>query len=600
MGFIIFGVMLLIAAIALPKTVLSESKTIVKAGVSVVLVALGVMMFFMTSYINVPDNTTAHLTRLYMGKSLPTGKVIAVDGEMGKQSKIVRQGFHFDFMVRVLNDVDYVNDVVIPPNKLGIVSARDGIPMPVGQTFADKISLDMILDADLFMKTGGQKGPQTTIIPPGTWPINQFLFEIKLADATEVEQGMVAVIKSNSESSINFGDVVVSSPESCEPVDNKMDENALSNRLVPVGCVGIWNDDLPPNRYYINPMVYKTTMVDTRQQAWEYQGGYHSRSVALTVDSKGDITQVPSGKDIERPATAKDGAIAIKIDGYTIYQNVRALIQITPQNAPFIVASVGGMDQVEDRVITPAIQSSLRDLAGKFITLTEAVIDAETGKPTLEADGTAKTRRVRRPIEPMDFVEHRDLLQDLVESDLVGEALKAGVTLREVRFLNSDIPPEVLIPRKRKQLAFQMKETLIEEEKAQLQRVAREKAAATADRQADLVKAEIAVKKAEQVKLEKKALGEAERLYLTELAMGEKARTEVLGADRVMTLKMTEIFLQTLAENPELVKLVGKLVPEVMVTGDAGGAGSMAVLAKGLRGSPLASLLATPAPASSQ
>jgi len=102
------------------------------------------------------------------------------------------------------------------------------------------------------------------------------------------------------------------------------------------------------------------------------------------------------------------------------------------------------------------------------------------------------------------------------------------------------------------------------------------------------------VKKAEQVKLEKKALGEAERLYLTELAMGEKARTEVLGADRVMTLKMTEIFLQTLAENPELVKLVGKLVPEVMVTGDAGGAGSMAVLAKGLRGSPLASLLATP------
>ena len=90
--------------------------------------------------------------------------------------------------------------------------------------------------------------------------------------ATSVPAGFVAVIKSN---------VQQKPDDACQPV---RDERAtkLSIPLVPKGCRGVWNEPLLPGTYYLNRRAYEVTLVDTRIQTWQYQGGYARRRINLT------------------------------------------------------------------------------------------------------------------------------------------------------------------------------------------------------------------------------------------------------------------------------------------------------------------------------
>jgi len=339
---------------------------------------------------------------------------------------------------------------------------------------------------------------------------------------------------------------------------------------MPIGCVGIWDTALPPGKYYVNEDVFSVTPIDTRVQAWEYKGGYLSRTVDLSVDAKGEITQKERSVQVDKPKGAADEAIGIKIDGYTIHQSLRVLVQVTPKNAPFIVASVGGMAEVEDRIITPVVQSAVRDLSGQFITVTEAIINTTSGKPELDDDGNARTRQSRRPVSPLDLIERRSVLQEVADLQIKPEGEKAGVTIREVRFLQPDMPPEVLIPRKRRQLAFEMIATLKKEQQAQIERISKANAEAKAEQQPELVKAQIAVDIAGQYKQQQLLRGEADRNYLEQVAAGQEAQAGVLGKELVAKLKMMELIL----DKPEALVNLGKVVPNIVVMNGGKGAGA--------------------------
>jgi len=356
--------------------------------------------------------------------------------------------------------------------------------------------------------------------------------------------------------------------------------------LVPVGCIGIWDKPILPGAYYINRAVYDVHVIDTRVQAWMYQGGFTQRIVDLTVDAEGNIQQKERAVDIPEPQESADRAIAVKIEGYTIYQQARVLVEVPAENAPYVLASVGDLEKVEDRIMTPSIQSTVRNLSGQFITVSEPLFDEKTGKYQRDADGNVVTRTVTRPILPLDFIERRDVLQTKVSSLIRDEGKKAGVEIKEVLFLEPDLPPEILIPRKRQQLAIQMVETLNQEQKAQEQRIAKERAAATANQQASLVTSQIEVQRSEQYKIERQNRGDADRDYLEALAQGQKAQALVLGEDRVMLLTLAEKILDALKEKPELVALMGKLVPNTVVTGGGsdGLAGAAAILRSAVGG----------------
>jgi hypothetical protein len=108
----------------------------------------------------------------------------------------------------------------------------------------------------------------------------------------------------------------------------------LSVPLVPVGCIGVWGEALNPGKYYINEKAYTVTLVDTRVQTWEYRGGFTRRQISLAVDQQGRITQREESESIRVPQHAADEAIFLKVEGWTIAQQLRVLVQVTPSMRP--------------------------------------------------------------------------------------------------------------------------------------------------------------------------------------------------------------------------------------------------------------------------
>jgi hypothetical protein len=249
------------------------------------------------------------------------------------------------------------------------------------------------------------------------------------------------------------------------------------------------------------------------------------------------------------PQNAADVAVLLRVEGWEIPQDLRVLAQVTPEDAPFVVASVGDLQAVEDKIMTPTVRSIVRNVTGSYV--------APAGAPS--DDSLQGVRRV------LDLQDKRPQLEQAVLEALIPEARNAGVSIREVRFGDPALPPELLLARKREQLAQQMIATFQKEQQAQEERIKTEKARATAEQQPELVRAEIQVEVAKQDRTAAQLRGEGEKLRLQEIASGQQAQANVLGRDLTYQLAMVKEVLAFVAANPEAVK-----VPSVLVEGGDG------------------------------
>ena len=533
----------------------------------IVFVVIALICLAATSYVHVDSDEIAVLNKIYGTTSLPGEHIIATNGEKGPQAEILTPGWHPWFLVNVIYQVENKKVVSIPSGKYGFLVAKDGVPLRpdqfLGDAFSPEQELEM-LDAQYFLTHAGQRGPQTTILTPGIYRLNTYLWDVTIKDATDVVEGSVGVVKSNVIDSVHFGNLNAEKPSSCEQktvstnargeavaaIEPKSDEGRLAAILVPVGCIGVWEKALQPGRYYVNEAAYKVTMMSTRVQTWEFKGGYKKRYIDLSLDQAGNLTQTPRSEDIKKPDNAADPAVTPFVEGWLVPLELRVLAQVTPDNAPFVVSSVGTLKDIEDNIMVPTIRSIVRNVVG------------------------AQGRHV------LDLADNRAELEHAVEDAIRPEGLRAGIVIKEVKFGDPALPPELLISRLRQQLADQLQVTYQQEQKAQTQRIETEKARATAEQQHQLVEALIGVQVAEQNKNAAKLRGEGQKLELEEVAQGQRAQADVLGQDRVLTITLTQLLLKTIQEKPEVVSLIGKLVPQTVVStgGQSAGLDSAAAI----------------------
>ena len=533
----------------------------------IVFVVIALICLAATSYVHVDSDEIAVLNKIYGTTSLPGEHIIATNGEKGPQAEILTPGWHPWFLVNVIYQVENKKVVSIPSGKYGFLVAKDGVPLRpdqfLGDAFSPEQELEM-LDAQYFLTHAGQRGPQTTILTPGIYRLNTYLWDVTIKDATDVVEGSVGVVKSNVIDSVHFGNLNAEKPSSCEQKtvstnasgeavaakEPKSDEGRLAAILVPVGCIGVWEKALQPGRYYVNEAAYKVTMMSTRVQTWEFKGGYKKRYIDLSLDQAGNLTQTPRSEDIKKPDNAADPAVTPFVEGWLVPLELRVLAQVTPDNAPFVVSSVGTLKDIEDNIMVPTIRSIVRNVVG------------------------AQGRHV------LDLADNRAQLEHAVEDAIRPEGLRAGIVIKEVKFGDPALPPELLISRLRQQLADQLQVTYQQEQKAQTQRIETEKARATAEQQHQLVEALIGVQVAEQNKNAAKLRGEGQKLELEEVAQGQRAQADVLGQDRVLTITLTQLLLKTIQEKPEVVSLIGKLVPQTVVStgGQSAGLDSAAAI----------------------
>jgi len=504
------------------------------------LVIFAIIGFASRSFVIVDGDEIGALKRIYLGDQLPVGRIIALEGQNGPQAEVLGPGFHLMPFIRVLYDVEYYPVQEIPEGQYGLLLTTDGGTIDEGAYLANPWidgTEENMLNAAYFLQNGGQKGPQFNVLRPGKYRINPYLYRIKKLPATDVPTGHVAVIRSNVKTSDG------ECPDPSATVGTAGQSVALP--LVPEGCVGVWESPIPPGRYYLNEKAFVTTIIPTRLQTWVYKGGYQARRINLTVSNEGKITQQEIAENVAIPKNAADKAINVRVEGWTVPVDMRIVIAVNPAHAAKVVASVGGLEQVEDNIITPAIRDILRTIGG------------ESGRKVL------------------DFNEKRAEIVAEVERAIVPEGLKAGVTIQEVWMGEPAIPPELLVATLREQLAIQLQATYKKEQDAQRERIKVERERATADQQETLVAAEIQKKAAEHTKERLRLLGEGEKLKLLEIAKGQEAQALVLGKEAALQLAALEKALEAAKQNDKIVK-----VPTVQVIGSQAGSfeGAAAIL----------------------
>lgn len=466
-----------------------------------------------------------------------------------------------------LFNVRLFDATVINENQIGLVDALDGAPLNprdyVAESFAGH---DNFQDGHEFIGKGGQRGPQKDILLPGTYYINPLLFKVIPETAKEIKPGEVAVVVSNVgkdpseevrremaakvrermereqkeqvEESATRLDVmddgrtveeIKKDLMTGDPADRRLDEGAHEAYVVPEGYRGIQEAVVGPGRYYVNTLAISPIVIPTTNQTVEWTAG----EVANTFNPFEVISK----------------------DGFTMQLEVRVVFRVKPEDAPFMVAKIGGIERLIQNVMHPLIDSIFRNQASES--------------------------------SAMAYLQNRHEEQERAEARVRAHLLKYHVDVVNVLICHIHLPEELMKTQTEKILAEQRQNMYNAQREAEEKRIQLEKTKSHADNQKDLVAAtvgvEIASKRAEQ----RKAEGEGEAHYIQQTGRAEAEKVRLMGeAQGVAYREQVNALGPQGVALVETLKVIGekgvRITPDVMATGGGaeggGGIGTLLLL----------------------
>ena len=503
---------------------------------------------------------------------------IAAGGQKGPQVEILTPGVY-----RILTQSGTMNGTsetkpglfnvrifdatVINENEIGLVEALDGAPLNPRDYVAESITgHDNFQDGHEFIGKGGQRGPQKDILLPGTYYINPLLFKVIPETAKEIKPGEVAVVVSNvgkdpseevrremaekvrqrmereeqeqvEESAARLDvmddgrtvEQIKAELMTGDPADRRLDEGAHEAYVVPEGYRGIQEAVVGPGRYYVNTLAISPIVIPTTNQTVEWTAG----EVANTFNPFEVISK----------------------DGFTMQLEVRVVFRVKPEDAPFMVAKIGGIERLIQNVMHPLIDSIFRNQASES--------------------------------SAMAYLQNRHEEQERAEARVRAHLLKYHVDVVNVLICHIHLPEELMKTQTEKILAEQRQNMYNAQREAEEKRIQLEKTKAHADNQKDLMAAtvgvEIASKRAEQ----RKAEGEGEAHYIQQTGRAEAEKVRLMGEAQGVAYReqVNALGAQGVAL-VETLKVIGekgvRITPDVMATGaggeGGGGIGSLLLL----------------------
>ena len=524
-------------------------------------------------------------------RTLPDGRIVALNGEAGVQADTLAPGIHY-FKWPWQYEVHTVPFITVEEGQIGVVEARDGAPLTAGRVLARKVDCDAFQSARKFLSNDGERGPQMTVIPPGTYRINTSLFTVAAAPVLEIEDNMVGIVTTREGKPLDTGEIagkevaghnmfqdaqafidaggnkglqeqvilagryflnprfatvevkemtvvpianvgVVIAYVGAAGVDVTGDSFKHGN-LVSHGQKGVWAQPLDPGKYPINPYTHRVETVPTANVVLNWATG---KTEAHNLDKNLSTITVRSS------------------DGFTFNLDVSQIIHIPSVDAPKVIARFGSIANLVTQVLEPTIGNYFRNAA--------------QGSDVIE------------------FLRGREQRQDAAKA-----AISAALTdynVGAVDTLIGDITPpqdlmKTLTDRK---IAEQEKVTYDTQREAQEVRKQLQQAQAQADTQPSVVQAEraveiakfnadAAVRKAEGDAQSKtiNATADAQVTKVTGDALAERT-TAVGGAEaEVMRLKTAAVGQNNYAliqVGTALAENKVKLVPEIVAGGSDGG-----------------------------
>jgi uncharacterized membrane protein YqiK len=545
----------------------------------------------------IPEGSIGIVTKKWVlvgsHRTLPDGAVVALNGEAGLQADALASGVHFwlwpgQYSVR---DQKFIT---IREGMIGIVEARDGTPLGSGRVLAKHVNCGKFQDARAFLTGGGERGPQMTVIPPGTYRINTSLFSVAEERALEIPDNMVGVVTTKEGKPLPTGEIAgreVQGHQMYQDAQAFVDAGGfkglqeqviLAGRyylnprfatvemkemtMVPIahaGCViayvgadgadvtgpsfqhgnlvskgqkGVWAEPLDPGKYPINPHTHRLESVPTANIVLNWATG---KTEAHKLDEKLSTISVRSK------------------DGFRFNLDVSQIIHIPRNDAPKVIARFGSVLNLITQVLEPTIGNYFRNAA--------------------QGSGV------------MDFLKGREERQKDAK-DKISAALKEYNVVAVDTLIGDIVPPEdLMLTLTDRKLAEERKTTYETQKLAEDTRKELEQAKALAATQSRVVDAERLVQIAEfdaQASIKKangdaqsktiNAKADAEVLTTVGKAQGEKTAA-VGNAEAAVIQKKTEAVGQGNYALIEIGKALAenkvKLVPDIMAGGGQGAEG---------------------------
>ncbi len=535
---------------------------------------------------------------------------LTAGGQKGPQVDVLPPGQYrvntYLFRIRVQEAL------IVPPNGVGVVTARDGAQIIPGRLLAAHTEgHNAFQDGETFLASGGQRGPQIDLMLPGRFRINPDLFDVSVAPATVIEASKVGQVTARDGVPLPPGELVATS------VPGHADYQDGSAFLAAGGQRGPQQDLLRPGTYYINPLMFEvkiddvatvqrgqvavlvsnigpepTALTEDRLAAGEERyvvpagfrgiqsavagpGVYYLNRWAyiayiipttnLTVDWADEtmVTDEPTSGQEDHEAGQRvqlfNPLSVISRDGFEMKVSVKVIMRVHPEQAPLMVAKIGSVRNLIEHVVHPMIDSSFRNQASSS--------------------------------EAMSFMQDRAVEQEKAESRAREEMEQYHVECVRVLISQIILPEELMHIHTRRVIAMQQQEMFVEQQRSEQQRIGTENTRAQADQQVNLVSAQIGVQIAEQTR--QKTVIEAEgRARAVELE-GNAEGTKILAIGTATAEaydRQQDAIGQGNLFGIEVAKAIAaaglKITPDIVVggSGDGGGGIFSAFLAQMLAG----------------
>lgn len=507
------------------------------------------------------------------GSEIPTGHILArrVDcdnfqdahafldrnGQRGRQTAFITAGSYR--INRHLFDISIVDQVTINENMVGIVTALDGEPIPIGSIAGKFVEgHNNFQNFDAFLGSGGNRGLQPQVILAGSYYINPWALQIEETPMTDIPIGHVGVVISY------IG----------EAGRDLTGDTFKHGNIVEKGFRGVWMEPLGPGKYPINKYTTKVELVPTTNLVLNWA---NARSEAHSLDKNLSTITVRSK------------------DGFPFNLDVAQIIHIPATEAPKVIARFGSMNNLVSQVLEPTIGNYFRNSAQDS--------DVISFLSTRKERQTAAKEHIKAVLEEYnvnavdtligDIVPPEALMKTLTDRKIAQEEEKTYETQRMAQEKRQGVEKETAIADMQKEIVKAQQSVEIAQRTADATVKKAEgdatslklnvnaeaeatKMRANADSEAIKMKA---AAQAESTKLN--AAADAERISKTGLAEAEKImaigkstaeayelQVRAMGGDNFTRYKITE----------EISKGQIKIIPDVLIGGNNGSDGPISGL----------------------
>ena len=586
----------LAAAVALATPFLAASGWIERGGL---LFAFLVFAPLLLGVVVIRETQVGVVIKKFAKRSLPAGRLVALDDEAGYQADTLPPGIHVGYGFWQYS-VAKAPVLVVPAGEIALVVAADGAPIPAERILGRVVECDNFQDARRFLLGGGEKGRQLGLLTAGTYRINPALFQVVTAYNAQhhgmerdelhvyhVEPDMVGIVTTLDGRPIDAGEIagpVIAGHENYQNARAFLEAGGRRGLQEQVLLSGSWNlnpwfvrvEQVPMLAIPIGNVGVVISYVGLAHE--DVSGVAFKHGDLVNVGHKGVwVTPLNPGKHpintrimrVELVPTTNivlnwanrteahhydDRLSSITVrskDGFAFNLDVSQLIHVGALDAPKVISRLGSMQNLVDHALQPIVGNYFRNSAQNHTVL--------------------------------DFLKARSERQTEAAEHI--RVALAAYDVQAIDTLIGDITPpaELMKTQTDRKIAEEEKKTYETQELAQRQRQELVRATALANIQQQMVdadqgvriadlRAQSAVKQAageaESTKL--RALGEAESIRATGDAKAQayRAGVEALGAHSYTVMQL----MQTVGERGV------RIVPDVSVTGAAGGNGLLDTL----------------------